>query len=138
MSDVITRKLVLHFPPESVDKPVVSSLVRDYRIDVNILKASIEPSEEGLMVVELAGESLDFESGLGYLEEIGVSVEPLSQDIRRNEERCSSCGACVGVCHTGALYVERPSMVVAFREDECVACEHCVSVCPLRAMEIHY
>ncbi len=133
-----SRKVVLHFPRESVDKPIVSRLVRDFAMEVNILKASIDPDEVGLMVVELTGEAADFESGLQYLERAGISIQPLSQDIRRNDERCSSCGACVSICPTDALSVERPEMEVVFNDDLCVACELCVKVCPLHAMEIHY
>ncbi len=135
---MVSRKLVLHFPRESVDKPVVSRLVRDFRMDVNILKASIDPDEVGLMVVELTGETEDFEEGLAYLETTGITIQPLSQDIRRNDERCSSCGACVSICPTEALRVERPSMEIIFQDDLCVACELCVKACPLHAMEIHY
>ena len=135
---MISRKVVLHFPHESVDKPVVSRLVRDFRMEVNILKASIDPNEVGLMVLELTGEAEDFEQGLAYLETTGISIQPLSQDIRRNDERCSSCGACVSICPTEALSVERSTMEVLFQDDLCVACELCVKVCPLHAMEIHY
>lgn len=135
---MVSRKVVLHFPHESVDKPVVSRLVRDYRMDVNILKASIDPNEVGLMVVELTGEPEDFDAGLAYLEETGITIQPLSQDIRRNDERCSSCGACVSICPTDALSVDRSTMEVLFTDDLCVACELCVKVCPLHAMEIHY
>ncbi len=135
---MISRKVVLHFPHESVDKPVVSRLVRDYRMDVNILKASIDPDEVGLMVVELTGEPDDFDAGLAYLADTGITIQPLSQDIRRNDERCSSCGACVSICPTEALSVDRATMEVLFSDDACVACELCVKVCPLRAMEIHY
>ncbi len=135
---MISRKVVLHFPHESVDKPVVSRLVRDFRMEVNILKASIDPDEVGLMVVELTGEEKDFEEGLEYLSTTGITIQPLSQDIRRNDDRCSSCGACVSICPTEALSVDRTTMEVLFSDDLCVACELCVKVCPLHAMEIHY
>lgn len=135
---MIKRKIVLHFPHEQVDKPIVSKLVRDYDIEFNILKASITPREEGLMVLELSGEQEDYDRGLDYLHDCGVSIQPLSQDIRRNEERCTHCGACTAVCPTRALYVDRDSMEVVFDQDECVACELCIKVCPPRAMEIQY
>ncbi|MDY6797122.1 MAG: NIL domain-containing protein [Actinomycetota bacterium] len=135
---MIKRKIVLHFPHEQVDKPIVSKLVRDYDMEFNILKASITPREEGLMVLELSGEQEDYDHGLDYLRDCGVSIQSLSQDIRRNEERCTHCGACTAVCPTRALYVDRDSMEVVFDQDECVACELCIKVCPPRAMEIQY
>jgi ferredoxin len=135
---MIKRKVVLHFPPEQVDKPIVSKLVRDYNLDFNILKASITPREEGLLVLELMGGSDEYRRGMEYLQEQKVSVQPLIQDIRRNEERCTYCGACLAVCPTDALSLEGESGVVTFRGEECVACELCIKACPPRAMEIHY
>ncbi len=135
---MVRHKVVLHFPHEQVDKPIVSKLVRDYNLDFNILKASITPREEGLLVLEITGEEADYDRGMDYIRGCGVSVQPLSQDIRRNEERCTHCGACLAVCPTDALSADRATMEVRFDDRECVACELCVKVCPPRAMEIHY
>ncbi len=133
------RKVVLHFPHEQVDKPIVSRLVKEFDIDFNILKAQITPREEGLLVMELIAEEENFNRGLRYLEENKVTVEPLSQDIKRNDERCTHCGACTGICPSRALFIEdRVTMEVRFDEEACVACELCVRVCPPRAMEVHY
>jgi ferredoxin len=135
---MVRHKIVLHFPHEQVDKPVVSKLVRDYNLDFNILKASITPREEGLLVLEVSGEEKDYRRGMAYLESCGLTIQPLSQDIRRNEDKCTHCGACISVCPTEALSVDRETMTVRFNDDECVACELCIKVCPPRAMEIHY
>jgi len=135
---MVRHKIVLHFPHEQVDKPIVSGLVRDFGLDFNILKASITPREEGLLVLEVTGEEAAYERGMEYLRSCGVSIQPLSQDIRRNDERCTHCGACLAVCPTDALSLDRGTWEVRFSEEECVACELCVKVCPPRAMEIHY
>ncbi|MEW6554119.1 MAG: NIL domain-containing protein [Actinomycetota bacterium] len=135
---MIRHKIVLHFPHEQVDKPIVSKLVRDFNLDFNILKASITPREEGLLVLEITGKEKDYERGMAYIESCGVTIQPLSQDIRRNELKCTHCGACIAVCPTDALFVKRDSMEVGFDDEECVACELCIKVCPPRAMEIHY
>ena len=135
---MVRHKVVMHFPHEQVDKPIVSRLVRDYGLDFNILKASITPREEGLLVLELTGEEEDYERGLEYLRGCGISIQALSQDIRRNEERCTHCGACLAVCPTEALKLERETMRVGFDEAECVACELCVKACPPRAMDLRF
>ena len=133
------RKVVLHFPHEQVDKPIVSRLVKEFDIDFNILKAQITPREEGLLVMELIAEEENFNRGLRYLEEQKVTIEPLSQDVKRNDERCTHCGACTGICPSQALFIEdRSTMEVRFDEEACVACELCVRICPPRAMEVHY
>lgn len=135
---MVRHKIVLRFPHEQVDKPVVSKLVRDHDLDFNILKASITPREEGLLVLEITGKESDYENGMAYIESCGVTVQPLSQDIRRNEGKCTHCGACIAVCPTTALFVDRQSMEVGFDGGECVACELCIKACPPRAMEVHY
>jgi L-aspartate semialdehyde sulfurtransferase ferredoxin len=135
---MVRHKIVLHFPHEQVDKPIVSKLVRDYGLDFNILKASITPREEGLLVLEITGKEKDYERGMAYIESCGVTVQPLSQDIRRNEERCTHCGVCVAICPTEALFVNRDTLEVGFDNEKCVACELCIKVCPTHAMEVHY
>lgn len=135
---MVRHKIVLHFPHEQVDKPIVSRLVRDYNLDFNILKASITPREEGLLVLEVTGEEADYDRGLEYLRSLGVDIQPLSQDIRRNDERCTHCGACLAVCPTEALKLDRETWEVRFVEEDCVACELCIKACPPRAMEIFY
>ncbi len=135
---MVRHKIVLHFPHEQIDKPVVSKLVRDFDIDFNILKASITPREEGILVLEVTGEKDKYQKGLKYLESCGIRIQPLSQDIKRNDAKCTHCGACIAVCPTEALTVDRDSMEVSFDYDECAACELCIKVCPPRAMEVHY
>jgi ferredoxin len=134
----VSHKVVLHFPPVVVEQPVVYHLARDYELAFNILKAQISPQEDGLMVIELSGEDSDFQRASDYLAKQGIRVQPLQQDIRRNDERCVHCGACVGVCPSEALVLERPSMQVIFRAEDCVACGECVPTCPVRAMELHF
>ncbi len=133
-----SRTLVLRFPREVVDKPIIVNLVRDYHLDFNILKAQIFPRKEGMVVMELRGKLDDFEEGIRYLEEAGVQVEPVGQGIRRDEERCTQCGACTAVCLTGALHVTRPQMQIEFDSERCSACELCVKTCPVRAMIVTF
>ena len=53
---VISRRVVLHFPPSLVDQPIVVRLVKDYELEFNLLKASVMPDEEGFLVLDLTGE----------------------------------------------------------------------------------
>jgi len=134
----VSHRIVLHFPPTATDQPVIFRLSRDYGLVFNILRASITPEEEGLMVLELSGEDSDYQRAIGYLNEMGVRIQPLVQDIRKNDEKCVDCGACVGVCPTEALVLERPSMRVIFDPEECVVCGECVPTCPVAAMELRF
>jgi len=134
----VSHRIVLHFPPTATGQPVVYRLSRDYGLVFNILRASINPAEEGLMVIELTGEESNYRRAADYLREMGIRVQPLVQDIWKNDERCVDCGACVAICPTDALVLERPSMKVVFNPDECVVCGECVPTCPVKAMELQF
>jgi ferredoxin len=90
------------------------------------------------MVVELTGEQKNYDKGVQYLIDCGVRIQSLSQDVTRNEERCTSCGACVTVCPAGAFDHEPSTMIVRFNNAKCVACGLCIKACPPRAMELHF
>ncbi len=130
------KRIVLHFPHKLIDKPIAYNLVKDYDLVFNILQAKITPNEKGLMVLELSGSDKGYAQGIKFLQQQGIKVETLSKDVRRNDKRCTQCGACVGVCPTGALYVNRENMEVIFDIEKCIACELCVPACPPRAMEV--
>lgn len=134
----ISHRLVLHFPPNIVNKPIIYTLVKDYNLAFNIMKASITPDEEGIMVMELSGKEKDYEKGINYLNSLRIKVQPLSQDVRKNDERCTHCGACITFCPTKALYVDRKTMKVYFDNQKCSACEICIKACPPHAMELHF
>jgi len=119
-----------------VDQPIVCSLVLDYGLQFNILKAQVTPEEEGLMVMELWGEEESYQEGVDYLVRIGLKIQPLSHDIRRDEEKCTHCGACVALCPSGALVVDPETRRIDFHHEKCIACELCVKACPPRAMEV--
>ena len=133
-----SKILKLRFPVTEVQKPIVCNLAREFDLWFNILNAGILPRKEGFMVLELSGHRKNFQKGIRYLKDLGIKVESIGQDIKRNEEKCFHCGACTAVCPTGALYIKRPEMEVFFESKKCSACEICVSACPARAMEVKF
>lgn len=130
------KRTFLRFSADISDKPIIYRLVKDYDLIINILKANVNPQKEGTMVLEITGDR--YNEGLDYLRQQGVVVQPLIEGIKRNEERCTMCGACTAICPTGALYIERPGMEVHFQEDNCIVCQLCTKACPMRAMEVHF
>jgi len=130
--------LSLRFPEKIVNEPVVVNLVKKFDLSFNILKATIYPRKEALVVMELTGHRKNFQAGVRYLKGLGIKVENIGQDIRRDEEKCFQCGACTAVCPTGALSIKRPEMEVIFDKDKCSACELCVVTCPALAMETRF
>ena len=133
-----SKRIVLHFPHRLVDQPIIYKLVKEHDLKFNILKAYVTQQEEGLMVLELSGKKEDYEKGIAYLESCGVKIQPLSQDVIRNEVKCTDCGVCVPICPTGALAIDPITRKVHFYDNKCIACELCVKICPTRAMEVHF
>jgi ferredoxin len=134
----VSKKIVLRFPKRMVDRPIVYRLVKDYDLEFNILKASITPEQEGLLVLELKGNQQEYDRGIEFLIKAGVKIQSLSQDVKRNEERCTHCGACVTVCPTGAFRVDPKTRLVIFESEKCIACGLCIPACPPHAMEVHF
>ena len=133
-----TRMLVLRFPPEVTDKPLVCSLSQEFDLCFNILKAEILPGQEGLMVLEVSGHKKKVSEGLKFLRQQGVKVKSVAQEISRNDSLCIQCGACTGICPTMALRVDPNTMEVIFEPEKCQGCELCLAVCPVKAMEIRF
>ena len=133
-----SKMLSLRFPKKIVNEPIAVNLVKKFDLSFNILKATIYPRKEGFMVLHLSGHRKNFQRGVRYLKGLGIKVENIGQDIKRDEEICFQCGACTAVCPTGALYSKRPEMEVIFDTDMCSACEMCVLACPARAMEVRF
>ncbi len=131
-----SKILVLRFTSEEVNKPIVCNLAKRYNLDFNILKAMIYPRREGIVVLELSGARKNFKEGVQYLKESGIDVKNASQEVTRDTEKCTHCGACTAVCTTGALSIERPEMTVGFDQQQCSVCELCVRACPTRAMTV--
>jgi len=135
---VVSKRIVLRFPKRLVERPIIYRLVKDYDLEFNILKASITPEQEGVMVLQLKGNQTEYDKGIDFLIKAGVKIQSLSQDVTRNDERCTHCGACITVCPTGAFGLEPKTRLVIFDNEKCIACGLCIPACPPRAMEVHF
>jgi len=135
---VVTKRIVLRFPKRLVERPIIYRLVKDYDLEFNILRASITPEQEGVMVIELKGNQTEYDKGIEFLIKAGVKIQSLSQDVTRNDERCTHCGACITVCPPGAFRVDTKTRMVIFDNKKCIACGLCIPACPPHAMEVHF
>lgn len=131
-----SKKVVIRYPAEFVERPIIYELVKRYDLMLNILKARIFPRREGVLVLELSGEKENFDNGIRYLKGLGLVVEPLAKSVSQNKEKCVHCGACIAFCPTSSLYIDKESWKVLFEPERCNGCELCVSACPVRAMEV--
>jgi len=134
----VSKRIVLHFPTRLADRPIICRLVKDYNLEFNILKASVTPEKEGLLVLELSGDQEEYDKGIRYLTKNGVKIQSLSQNVIRNEERCTHCGACITICPAAAFEIHPSTRLVTFHNERCLACGMCIKACPPRAMEVHF
>lgn len=130
-----SENVLLIFKSNIMYKPVIYRLSKDYDVIFNILEAKILPRREGRILLELKGEDDQIEKGLEFLEEHKVVVEHLADKIWWDEELCVHCGACTGLCPTGALSLVQPNLEVVFDVNKCVACGMCGLACPFGAMK---
>jgi len=130
------KRIVLRFPRELVDKPIVYRLVKDFRLEFNILKAEVNPKEEGVLVLEITGTDQEFQKGINYLKSAGVKIQPLSEDVIMNKDKCVDCTVCVPLCPTSALEIDEKTKEVNFIKEKCIACGICIKACPYGAMSI--
>lgn len=131
-----SKILILHFPKTAAQKPVVCQLAKAYDLTFNILRAEVLPRKEGVMVLELSGLRKNFKSGVDFLKAQGIDIKTAGKKIKRHKNKCTHCGACIAVCPTGALFIQRPEMTVEFVYKKCSVCELCVPACPSRAMTV--
>lgn len=121
----------LTFQPKITNEPVISNLIRQTTLEVNILRAGIDARKGGFMVVELSGMNDSVEKGIRYLRQWQVEVDRISSRIEHDADNCVHCGACTAVCFSGAL-VMNGDCRLEFNPDKCIACGLCLKACPMK------
>jgi len=134
MTATVTKKLMLWFPKCECEKPIVYHLVKDYDLIVNVFRAKVTPEEEGYLVLDVTGTEENIDRAMEYVKTFNVTINTTGKGLTWNEDRCTSCGACLTHCPTGALHIpDRATMAVAFDETKCIECLACVKACPYNA-----
>jgi D-methionine transport system ATP-binding protein len=70
--------LRIFFHGASASKPLISHLVRELNLEINILQANIEVIREdtmGIMLVEISADESDLQKAMQYLQSHGITVE---------------------------------------------------------------
>ncbi len=124
------EKYVLSYSQDAVGDPIIYALIKKYDVMVNILRAEVTPGQEGRLLLELDGAEGRIAEAVAYLESREVTCLPASRAILWKEDGCVDCGACTGVCFSGALDLERASARLELKRELCIGCGLCVKACP--------
>ena len=74
------HKVKFTFPTDLVQEPVIYLLGKDFDIVTKIRRADVT-DDRGWVVLELEGEENSIDTGLEWVKERGVRVDPVSGDI---------------------------------------------------------
>lgn len=121
------------YPANSVDKPILSSIILETREPINILSADVN-YERGTIVISVDGGRAHEEKVINALKKMGVSVEKLRKTLEEDKDKCIDCGECTGICPVDALSMVKNEL--AIDQEKCIYCRACIPVCPMRALSI--
>ena len=125
-------KAWLTFSPSIVNKAIISDLVKNYDITFNILRADITP-KGGKMLIEINGTQQ--EKAVEFMEKEGIHLNPINKVVKKDEEKCIDCGACISLCPVEAI---KPAedWTVEVDDLKCIGCSFCTNSCPTRAIRV--
>ena len=72
------RRVRLTYPPALLDQPILSSLITQFNVLLNVVEANVT-SEQGWFVVDLQGSAEAVVRGLDWVAEQGIQVEEMSR-----------------------------------------------------------
>jgi NAD-dependent dihydropyrimidine dehydrogenase PreA subunit len=125
-------KLKLVYPTGKVPRPVLSQVVLDTKVMLNILEAKVTPTT-GEVTVDVPVRGTQLEKIISLFEKEGVHVDRILAPVRIDPDKCISCGACVSPCPVQAI-IQKANWDVELDEAKCIKCLLCVDTCPVRAI----
>jgi len=124
-------KYLLEYSSKVVESPILSKVIIDTGVLINVLRADIEHEKASIVVDILHDEDRVIER----FKESGVRVRKLDENIKKDIENCIDCGACISVCPTEAIYFTK-DWSIEVDKGECIRCGACVLACPMKALAI--
>lgn len=125
-------KAWLTFSPSIVNKAIISDLVKNYDITFNILRADIT-TKGGKMLIEINGTQQ--KQAVEFMEKEGIHLNPINKVVKKDEEKCIDCGACISLCPVKAISPTE-DWTVEVDDQKCIGCSFCTNSCPTRAIRV--
>lgn len=132
------KKLVITFPADKAETPLVYTLIKEFDVKINILKAEIRSGRKGNLLARMEADDDKINEALRYMESEGIKCSPISKKTYYDEDKCINCGNCASACFAGALTIKAPDWNLQFDSDKCIACGLCVKACPLNLFTIDF
>ncbi len=127
------QTVLFDFPNEEVKQPIVNDLIKNYNLNVNILRASIDYNGRGFLLSEIEGDDKVFDEALAFVKKSHVIVNIIESAILIDRDVCVNCGACTSVCPVDALTMD-DTATLSFDSNKCIDCKLCVVACPTKAI----
>jgi len=125
-------KAWLKFSPSIVNRTIISDLIKNYDVTFNILRADITP-KGGKMLIEISGKQS--QKAIEFLETEGIHLSPIKKVVKKDDEKCIDCGACISLCPVKAISAA-DDWTVEVDDQLCIGCGFCPSSCPTRAIKV--
>jgi ferredoxin len=124
-------RILLHFSEELVEKPIISQIILELKVPVNIITAHVN-SKGGEVLAEIPDEAMDKTVKAFRQKGVEVSIPKL---VEVDTEQCFNCGICITLCPVEAITMDKDGSVI-FNREKCVGstCSACVDACPSRAI----
>jgi molybdopterin synthase sulfur carrier subunit len=74
------RRVTLTFPPILIKEPVIYNIGHQFKVVTNIRSANVQENV-GWVTLEIDGEEEEYLKAINYLNQIGVTVEPIERNI---------------------------------------------------------
>ncbi|MFN3813649.1 MAG: NIL domain-containing protein [Aquificaceae bacterium] len=73
-------RLQLIYPEEKVKEPILCMVCKNFEVVVNIRTAKVS-KDAGILTIELDGEAEEIEKAVKFMEEQGITVQPIEGQI---------------------------------------------------------
>jgi NAD-dependent dihydropyrimidine dehydrogenase PreA subunit len=124
-------KIVLKFPQEIMQDPLLADVVLETGVRINIDRALVDRSV-GEIVIDVPDERV--EEVAEAFRRRGAEVHEMDTPIVLDEAECVQCGACVSVCPV-EVFTYNKDRTISIDLTRCVLCKTCMTMCPHGALK---